>query len=1122
MKVNFEKHMYVRCPFDREHPDNPRDFITGQIQEIDDIADTAVVKFMDPFNFRGYYDYIPAEPISFPLQMLLRVSAYEETYVEYQKERYIVISSSLEEGWFYYCIQNEMNLISKCVREDEIIAPFTTGRISPVEQLKHYEFQNPVWYMGRSVVGKTIHILNNSVYGFKELAGCKIFLLPHQLNTIMRCLQEDKCRYMIADEVGMGKTIEAASILKIYLLHNAGKRILIVVPTPLIEQWKTELFIKFDIEAGIDKRDNNVQLISANNIGKYIGRSWDFVIVDEVHKLLGNEGLYRVCHALSCKAENILLLSATPVQQKEKQYLDLLRLILPAKYDSMSLEAFTGQVVRQRKITRAMYNILADFEDLNDSIEKALLADEDILGDDDCVSIYEDIVDEMNDVGRLLEDDFLNELLSNVDEEISLKGKATLQEGIIYVCNNYQIEGSILRNRRSLIRDKMAKREVKPIDYQLDPERNTYEAATYEAIVDWITGQKLEEKEFEDFYIPILEAYFSSSWAFIKKLKALEKRGMHISEEVADYAREWIREEDELLQDMEHVLAEPFHYSNRIVSTVDYIDQETVGKKVVLFTNYTETFEKYAKVLKSYFGENSVALFHKQMGSDELELNIYRFQNDVDCRILLCDDTGGEGRNLQSADVVLHIDLPWDANAIEQRIGRLDRLGRDSEKTVLSVVVHTRDTLESELYRFWRDGLKVFEQSLSGLEIIMNEINEHIIRAVTNDFRYGISDAIEEVVASSQKMEKEVREEQLFDTADFIYGNLNQQLKVTLDKYHRNENHLFAGSMMGWASLAGFKGESTKQGNIRFSEKSFSIGSAIKSMFIPPKWDEYISKTSTSFARRVQTLYDNRKGMSRQMGGLRILEGTFDREVAIKNDYLHFFAPGDEIFDSIVNNALHSDKGQCAAFLFKTDIEWKGFVFTFSLEPNTQILLENSIPDTSIGRFKSYMGVDQIVIPVAFSAYSDIPAEKVIAQLDKLSEIPVSKQRDVLIHFGRRSVSTDFMHIKERFGVSNLEWFTSQYPSDIWEENVKTAHKRAVEKAKMRFSKSSSLKSAEREVNRMMNTEVARSRYFGTKPEELSAIRERYMLIIQALRKSRIVTESAAFVWMVNTNDKKY
>ena len=74
----------------------------------------------------------------------------------------------------------------------------------------------------------------------------------------------------------------------------------------------------------------------------------------------------------------------------------------------------------------------------------------------------------------------------------------------------------------------------------------------------------------------------------------------------------------------------------------------------------------------------------------------------------------------------------------------------------------------------------------------------------------------------------------------------------------------------------------------------------------------------------------------------------------------------------------------------------------------------------------------------------------------------------------------------------------------------------------MRFSKSSSLKSAEREVNRMMNTEVARSRYFGTKPEELSAIRERYMLIIQALRKSRIVTESAAFVWMVNTNDKKY
>ena len=446
--------------------------------------------------------------------------------------------------------------------------------------------------------------------------------------------------------------------------------------------------------------------------------------------------------------------------------------------------------------------------------------------------------------------------------------------------------------------------------------------------------------------------------------------------------------------------------------------------------------------------------------------------------------------------------------------------GTDPEKTVMSVVIHTCDTLESEMFRFWRDGLRVFEQSLSGLEIIMNEINESIIKAVTSDFRYGISSAIEEVVAASQKMEKDVREEQLFDTADFLYGNLNQQLNVTLEKYHANENSLFARSMMGWASLAGFMGEPTKQGTVRFSEKSFSMGSAVKSLFIPPKWENYVSKRSTAFSRKVQDMYDTRKGKARQLGGLRVLEGTFDREMAIKNDYLHFFAPGDEVFDSIVNNALHSDKGQCAAFMVNADFEWKGFVFTLSLDPNTQMLLENDIPITAIGRFKSYISVDQMIVPISFKAYSDIAQDKVIAQLDKIRGLPVSAQRAALIHLGRRKPTSDSLHIKDRYGVSNLEWFMGKYPEETWEQLVNTAQKRAVEYAKSRFGKSSSLKRAEREVDRMMNTELSRSRYFGTAPEELGKIRDRYMKIIQALRKSQIVTESAAFVWMVKADDR--
>ena len=141
----------------------------------------------------------------------------------------MVLAKELVEGWFFYTIQSELENVVIKVREDKIVVPFFSGRISPVEQLKSYEFQNPAWYFGRAVVSKTMKILDNSVFGFKELAGCKIFLMPHQLKTVMRCLQGKTCRYMLADEVGMGKTIEAAAVLKVYLLHHANRRVLIAV-----------------------------------------------------------------------------------------------------------------------------------------------------------------------------------------------------------------------------------------------------------------------------------------------------------------------------------------------------------------------------------------------------------------------------------------------------------------------------------------------------------------------------------------------------------------------------------------------------------------------------------------------------------------------------------------------------------------------------------------------------------------------------------------------------------------------------------------------------------------------------------------------------------------------------
>lgn len=1108
-----EKGMYVRCPMDQL--EDSRSFVCGQLKEIDQFTETAVVEFKDPFNFRSYYENIPQE-MEYAFSNIKRCMVHRNSVVEHCHKRYTVVSYEKKDDWYYYTIVNEFEQKIIQVREDSIVVPFISGKVSPVEQLRNYEFQNPAWYLGRTVVSRTQKILENSVFGFNELAGCKIYLMPHQLKTIMRCLKNDNCRYMLADEVGMGKTVEAASVLKVYLAHHSKKRVLIAVPRPLVAQWKTELFLKFEIIPGIDSNENFVELIAEEDVQKVLYDSWDFVIADEAHKLLNDSRLYNCFHYMSKKTHNILLLSATPVQQKREAYLALLQLILPDKYDSVSLDEFEQLVNRQKSITKSAYLVLQDYDDYVECIDELVDNEENPEEDEDCQDLYADIVSGLKKINKIIDDDTYASILSEIVFESSDFGKSKIQEALLYVCDNYQLEKNIIRNRRRYMTD-LAQRTVIEIDYALDPERNTFEYTTYEAIVDWIVNQNLEAVEFEKHYIPLLTAFFSSSWAFQGEMSKQKNAGLIIDEQVENNAKEWLEAENKMLEDLDSVLAEPYNYSSRIINIIDFIDQEISDEKVVLFTNYEETFEKYQKVLRSYFGEERIAFFNKCMNADDLELNVYRFQNDSSCTLLLCDESGGEGRNLQSADYIIHIDLPWDANAIEQRIGRLDRLGRPMDKDVCSVVIYSRDTLEEELYKFWNNGLNIFQQSLSGLEIIMKDINDSIIHAVTGDFRYGISNAIAEIIESSQKMEKEVREEQHFDTAAFIFDSLNKEIDRLLKYYTENENELFANTMMGWASLAGLKGTKNKNSIVRFNENSFSIKSAENSLLIPPNWIEYLNKSSNSFSRRIRALYEEQQGV-RASQLSRDIVGTFERDVAIANDYIHFFAPGDEIFDCIVDNAMKSYKGTCTAIAVDADFTWAGIVYTWTLYPNEKLLIEKNIPLTALRQYKNYIAVDQISIPVSYPAFDHISAERVNKLLERVASIPVSRMKDEVAHLGRRSVKSDFIHIKEKFGCSNIDWFKETYKQDQWNSFINYSLKEAKEQARQKFKKSSNIKAAAADINRSLNAEIAQAKFFGMDVKEIEQKRELYDVILDALKTSKFELESAAFVWVRDTN----
>lgn len=1111
--------MYVRCPADVESEENPRAFVCGQIAKIDNLSLQVTVKIHDPFKALPYFEDLPKKAVEKSIDDIERCKLFNGSTVVYKKKEYKVLAGSkAEDEFYYYYLQNVLNSSVIKVCETDLVASFNNGKVDAVSQLMRYELQNPCWYLGRSVVSKNMNLLEQSIFGFKELAGAKIYLLPHQVNTIMRCLQESPCRYMLADEVGMGKTIEAISIYKLYRINHSDTKALIIVPNTLKEQWRSELLVKFSISIGSDNRNNQLTLLGLDEVSKTeLEQNWDFVIIDEVHKFIFDSDYYEYLHKISKITENILLLSATPVQQREEDYLQLLRLLLPDKYDHITLDEFKVLISRQNRITQNTALLLDTLSDYEEEIENALEEGIDPHQAEDCREIYEEIFEGLSDICDELADGELSTLLEKIEYDNQDLGVYSIKVIISYICSNYQIESNIIRNRRKLLECReddeqlMATRELIDVSYTFDADNNTYEYMTYEALADWI-NEKLSDSstDIDRVIKPLLSAFFSSPWAFNNAIADID-----VSDAIKDNANYWLEAEKYNLDHICLILEEPDEfnecYSTRMVKIIDTIYEELYDEKIVLFTNFKETFDVYKKILIKVFDDTTISFFGKGMQSEELELNSYKFQTDPGCKIMLCDSTGGEGRNFQCADYIVHIDLPWDASAIEQRIGRLDRLERDmSRPIVYSLVVHSTDTFEDGLFKFFRDGLKIFNKSLSGMEIIMKDVNEEITAAIKEDFKYGLMDKITTIVERADFMREAIRKEQNFDAAGFIYRPMYNELSRLIDYYTRNDNDLFAKTMLNWASLAGFRGHTKKTGEIVYSASSFSPKSAINAQFIPPRWSEYME------AVKRQMLFDvNHFDDSFCMDEDQRISGTFSRKQAIENDYLHFFAPGDEVFDCIVDNAMNSCKGCSTAFAVECNINWKGLIFTWSIEPNISTLLDEGVSIYALSPYRNYLHSEQIVIPVSIDNKDDISDKEIIREYNEIINDGILRPR--VVHLGKRDRVPIFL--RNVIFEQNINWFKRQYRPERWEEILKEARKIASDKAKAIFTKRSNIKGAKHEMDRNLSARAANMKYYGMEYEDLEELKRNQEIILKSMKAPVIKLEAAAYVMMVHKND---
>lgn len=1016
--------MFVRCSIDNEK--YPRDFAIGKIKAIDEFSELVEVEFYDITGIGLYYQ--KPENKRYGLNTLSHCKIRTGAIVKHKRKKCIVKASVLnkEDGLYYYYVQSENDTI-EFVAETGLECSYNDGYVKPIEQLKQYEFQNPIWFLGRSVVSKAMHIINNSLYGFDEIAGCKIFLKTHQLRTIMRCLQDGTCRNMIADEVGMGKTIEALAILKVFLKDNHHSKVMIVVPDALIEQWRTEMAYKFQILEGTDVNENSISLIGIGDICK-ANSVYDFVIADEIHKYLKNEQYYQWLLRLSKNAKNILMLSATPVQRRKDEYKKLLQLMQPEKYEMMSDAKFEELLELQGDIVRRVHELLEDLDSYLEEIE-----DSDGAHTEETEEAFDDIEDDMKKIYRLVNDEVFKSLCDKVEYSAEDFGIEKIQSAVAYICENYQFEKSIIRNRRNEEDDDYNVREVEEIPYDMQTNFNNIEYNVYKNLASWIETNDTDYDSFLMHYKNVVSAFFSSAAAFQKELKDCALR---VPDELVALADGWVKEEAEKLKKISEYMDDPTDYASRINNIIDYIDQEAHRKKVLIFTNFDETFSLYQKAFVEYFGEEHCAFFSKNMDAENRELGAYRFETDKDYWILLSDESGGEGRNFQNADILVHIDIPWSANDLEQRIGRLDRIGREKNKPVLSVVCYTKESLEDDLFKFWNQGIGIFTKSQSGLEIIMNSMDEQIIKALSGDFKYGLVNIIDDVGKELDCLKEIIKKERYFDVAEYKYQSINRIMDNTRELYAANERQLFADSMMRWSSLSGFRGHRIGESIVRFDASSFSPKSASNSLFVPADLKLMIGEKVNQIQNKVRSMNGHRAIHADN----NYIQGTFDRRIALDNDYIHFFAPGDPIFDSIVNNALRSYKGTCAAIAFKANIEWTGFVFTWALYPDETKILNKGLSTHLIDKYRGFMPIEQFQCAISISEESSASESDVLKIFNYLMTSE-GVDRNKVQHLGKRSGNN-----------SNMDMFASIYPPEKWSELVYDVYSRASQTIKKRIS----------------------------------------------------------------------
>ncbi|MXY79046.1 MAG: hypothetical protein F4Y94_05010 [Chloroflexi bacterium] len=602
-----------------------------------------------------------------------------------------------------------------------------------------------------------------------SLSHARFDLMPHQVSVLHRVIENWPHRFLLCDEVGLGKTIEAAMVLKELRSRGSAKRVLILTPANIQRQWQHELKTKFNETFRIFNRDTirhlenqgvpnpwqteqsviTSQSFAAHNPTRRDEISavpWDLIIVDEAHharrrrqgKRTTQTNLYRLVRGLTAEPglgrRSVLFLTATPMQLQRHELFSLVELLQPTLFPSE--DDFEEHVDQRTDLTR----LIAEIE------ERAPEGDE--------LEAY------VRESSQWLSRSSGSSPRSADDLASELRTSQRLGE-------------VMLRNRRAAVGG-FAERQAARWDVDLTPDEELVQERMdsivrdgYQAASEGSSGRA----NAVGFLMVIYQKLAASSSRAL--LRSLERRRERLlaSQAVdigASEAQEDLeddvtasevarrlppsveREADRIGEVIELLRRIPIDSkARRLLDGLRELSGIERNAKVLIFTEFRETQEMLRELLAGE--EWGCEVFHGQLDPDEKDRAVELFRDGVGRQALVATEAGGEGRNLQFAHILVNYDLPWNPMRVEQRIGRVDRIGQ--EETIQIFNFRVRDTIEERILEVLDERIGIFKDTVGGLEPILGDAEE-LIRAA---LRQEAENRDEEFERVGRRYEREVQ-----------------------------------------------------------------------------------------------------------------------------------------------------------------------------------------------------------------------------------------------------------------------------------------------------------------------------------------------------------------------------